>query len=88
LGETQGARILRCVLVNMSDSALTQFMGISRGTLRTYLGRMFDRFGTRTRGGLVLIATDILNTDLEQRAPNPVSPPPQAKPIALPPGSQ
>lgn len=48
------AQILRCVLDGMSDKQIAQSVGISFGTVRTHLSRLFEKCGSKDRVELIL----------------------------------
>ena len=48
------AEILRCVLDGMSDKQIAKAVGISFGTVRVHLSRLFDKFGSQDRVELIL----------------------------------
>jgi DNA-binding NarL/FixJ family response regulator len=48
------AQILRCVLDGMSDKQIAKAVGISFGTVRTHLSRLFERCGSKDRVELIL----------------------------------
>ena len=48
------AQILRCVLDGMSDKQIAKTVGISFGTVRTHLSRLFERCGSKDRVELIL----------------------------------
>lgn len=50
----QQARIVELILRNYDDKAIALKLGVKRTTVRTYLGRAFDRLGVRDRTGLIL----------------------------------
>lgn len=45
--------IIKLIAAGYTDKELARQLGISSGTLRTYLDRLFRRFGVRSRAALV-----------------------------------
>jgi DNA-binding NarL/FixJ family response regulator len=50
------AEILRCVLDGMSDKQIANTLGISFGTVRGHISRLFERFGSNDRVELIIRA--------------------------------
>jgi DNA-binding NarL/FixJ family response regulator len=48
------AEILRYVFDGMSDKQIARAIGISFGTVRVHLSRLFDKFGSQDRVELIL----------------------------------
>jgi DNA-binding NarL/FixJ family response regulator len=65
------AEILRCVLDGMSDKQIASTLGISFGTVRGHISRLFDRFGSNDRVELILHAFGYLR---ERRLPDDSAP--------------
>lgn len=57
------ADILRLIASGYSDKDLARELGVSYGTVRTHLDRMFERFGVRTRSALIFRWTLMANGD-------------------------
>ncbi len=50
----QQAKIVAKILRDMSDEQIAEDLGIKESTIRTYLGRIFDRHEVQNRNQLVL----------------------------------
>ena len=56
---TRQEQILRCLFQDMSDAQIARELNIALPTVRTHMGRMFEKLGVDDRLGLVLFVISI-----------------------------
>jgi DNA-binding CsgD family transcriptional regulator len=54
----QEIMVLRGIAAGMTDGGIEKALGISHGTLRTYMDRLFHKCGARTRVGVLMKALE------------------------------